>query len=700
MTPPCPTELLTITVIDPTDTTNVPVANTDQSSTPEATTVVIDVTGNDAPGNPNGSLGNPTVTDPPSNGVAIVNADGTVSYTPNPGFIGTDTFTYEICDTTVDPEVCTEAIAIIDVLPSGQNGLTTADDYNTTPMNTPVSDNALDNDTDPNGDPMTVTAVTTPTQVPGGTYTIDDQGNYTFTPDSGFTGTAEIPYQVCDSQGLCEWATIYIVVPPNGTYFPDINTTLVDAPISGDVSTNDQAPSGTTYSNPVPNPNNPSTEVPVLNPDGTYTFTSSTPGVYNFEVEVCAPEMTPPCPTELLTITVLDSMSTDNDPAVNTDIAAVDSGSTTGVAIDVKANDQVSYLGGSLGDPTVTTQPNNGTTVVNPDGTIQYIPNPGFEGRDTFYYEVCDTAMTPEKCDTAMVIVIVDPVDENNITAADDYVLIEDGQQASGNALDNDVDPENDPLSVTPKTDSVPGVGVFTIDASGNYTFTPSGGFVGPVNFVYEVCDTAGNCTEATIYIIVGEVQTAPTYIQLVDYTVTVENCTAVIRWTTESEVNSDKAVIERADGVGADFQIIGMRTLAGNSNAPIDYDFVDNTLASGQQEYIYRIKFVDKNMSFQYTDAQSINYNCGTNNSELIVTNNPVPGDFQLVFKGFAKDTRMNVVVVNALGQQIVQKYVEIDANRVHSDLDLTDYASGYYHIIILDETTHENYNLKLIKR
>jgi len=41
-----------------------------------------------------------TLSTPPANGTAVVNADGTTSYTPTGGFVGTDSFTYTI--TTID----------------------------------------------------------------------------------------------------------------------------------------------------------------------------------------------------------------------------------------------------------------------------------------------------------------------------------------------------------------------------------------------------------------------------------------------------------------------------------------------------------------------------------------------------------------------------------------------------------------------
>lgn len=35
---------------------------------------------------------------PPANGVVVLNADGSFSYTPNTGYLGADTFTYRVCD--------------------------------------------------------------------------------------------------------------------------------------------------------------------------------------------------------------------------------------------------------------------------------------------------------------------------------------------------------------------------------------------------------------------------------------------------------------------------------------------------------------------------------------------------------------------------------------------------------------------------
>src|SRR5690606_30688168 len=52
----------------------------------------------------------------PANGTATINADGTITYIPDEGFTGVDSFTYVICDDGI-PSMCDTAIVYINVLP-------------------------------------------------------------------------------------------------------------------------------------------------------------------------------------------------------------------------------------------------------------------------------------------------------------------------------------------------------------------------------------------------------------------------------------------------------------------------------------------------------------------------------------------------------------------------------------------------------
>ena len=62
------------------------------------------------------------------------------------------------------------------------------------------------------------------------------------------------------------------------------------------------------------------------------------------------------------------------------------------------------------------------------------------------------------------------------------------------------MNPDGDPLTVTVGTP--PGNGVVVLDPeTGEFIYTPNPGYEGPDYFTYILCDEAGNCDEATVYI-------------------------------------------------------------------------------------------------------------------------------------------------------------------------------------------------------
>ena len=88
----CSTATIVVTVVG--TPTTAPIAVDDRTTTPRNTPVTIDVLSNDTP---NGAT-LPNVVTPPLNGSVIVNADGSIEYTPHTGFVGVDTFVYELCN--------------------------------------------------------------------------------------------------------------------------------------------------------------------------------------------------------------------------------------------------------------------------------------------------------------------------------------------------------------------------------------------------------------------------------------------------------------------------------------------------------------------------------------------------------------------------------------------------------------------------
>jgi len=81
-------------------------------------------------------------------------------------------------------------------------------DTASTPINTSVLINVRANDTDPDGDPLTVTAVTQPSN---GTAVIESN-NVRYTPAANFTGVNTFGYTISDGQGHTASATVTVTV--------------------------------------------------------------------------------------------------------------------------------------------------------------------------------------------------------------------------------------------------------------------------------------------------------------------------------------------------------------------------------------------------------------------------------------------------------------------------------------------------------
>ena len=114
-----------VTVVIPATPTPtvVPVAADDKVETARNTPVTINVLANDTP---NGAT-TPNVVTAPLNGTAVVNPDGTIEYTPNTGFVGTDRLVYTLCNAegcataTVNIEVTNKLIAYNGVSVNGSD---------------------------------------------------------------------------------------------------------------------------------------------------------------------------------------------------------------------------------------------------------------------------------------------------------------------------------------------------------------------------------------------------------------------------------------------------------------------------------------------------------------------------------------------------------------------------------------------------
>jgi hypothetical protein len=86
------------------------------------------------------------------------------------------------------------------------------DDEVVTDEDVPVTVDVLVNDTDPDDNLADASAAVISGPDHG---TVEDTyGSFTYTPDADFNGSDSFDYEVCDTEGLCDTATVYITVTP------------------------------------------------------------------------------------------------------------------------------------------------------------------------------------------------------------------------------------------------------------------------------------------------------------------------------------------------------------------------------------------------------------------------------------------------------------------------------------------------------
>ena len=179
-----------------------PVANPDAATTSEDTTVTIAVLANDT--DPNGDPLTLTSATAP-HGTVTINANGTLTYTPDANFNGTDTISYAITDPNGNTATSTVTVTIsaVNDAPDAQN------DSTITTSGATVIIPILANDADVDGDLLAIQG--TPTS-PDGTVVVNPDGTLGFTSNAGFTGQTTISYTISDGQGGTDSATVTVTV--------------------------------------------------------------------------------------------------------------------------------------------------------------------------------------------------------------------------------------------------------------------------------------------------------------------------------------------------------------------------------------------------------------------------------------------------------------------------------------------------------
>ncbi|MCR9445031.1 tandem-95 repeat protein, partial [Vibrio alginolyticus] len=408
-------EALTFTATDPSgesvsqtvNFTVAPVADivADNATVVEDTPTIIKVLGNDTFEGDDKVVSLDT-NNGPANGTVSVNPDGSVTYTPNDNFHGTDSFTYIVTSGGVSEFTTVN----VDVTPVNDAPVAN-DDAATTQEDTAVTIDVLPNDTDIDGDTLRIDSASVPSDQ--GTVEIVD-GKLVFTPAENFHGDAEITYTVTDGS-LTDQATVNVTVNAvNDT--PVVESNIADQTLAEDF-TPYSIDLNTAFSD-------------VDNVDGELSFSVS--GNSNIQVAIVngIATFTPTADwngSETLTFTATDPSGESVSQTVNFTVAPVADIESDRATVVEDTPTIIKVLGNDTfeGDDKVVSLdsnhgPANGTVSVNPDGSVTYTPNDNYHGTDSFTYIVTSGGVSESTTVNVDVTPVNDKPDSEDFTHVTD----------------------------------------------------------------------------------------------------------------------------------------------------------------------------------------------------------------------------------------------------------------------------------------
>ena len=475
----------TVTItIDPVN--DAPMATGQSVTAVEDTPVAITLAGTDIDGD---SLSF-AIGDPPQNG-SLAGTPPDITYTPNADFHGNDNFTFTTNDGTEDS---TPASIAINVQPVNDDPV--ADDQSVnTPEDTPLS--ILLTGSDADNDSLSFTILTPPD---AGTLS-ETAPNLTYTPNEHFNGNDSLTFTVNDGTTDSPPATITITVdavndPPVGV--PQNVALTEDTSVDITLSATDVEDDALTFTISTPPANGNLAGTP---PDLTYTPNPDIHGPDSFTFT--ANDGT----DDSLPVTVTINISAVNDIPV-ADNQSGETAEDTPVALTLTATD----VDGDDVTFQIATPPAEGTlSGTSPD--VSYIPNPDFNGTDTFMFTANDGN---DDSLPATVTITVTPV--NDPPEANDLAVTTSEDTPDVSIVLTAADPEDDPLTFT--IVDPPQFGTLTNSLSPPTStlaeippevfYTPNPDFNGTDVFTYIANDDTRNSAVATVNITVQPVNDPP----------------------------------------------------------------------------------------------------------------------------------------------------------------------------------------------
>ena len=167
--------------------------------------------------------------------------------------------------------------------------------------------------------------------------------------------------------------------------------------------------------------------------------------------------------------------------------------------------------------------------------------------------------------------------------------------------------------------------------------------------------------------------------VELITFSGALQNNTALLKWTTENEMNLSHFVVERSID-GNNFNSIGQVIASGNSSSRNNYSLSDYEVLNLQSDVVYyRLMIVDKDNIYKYSKVITISLH--DRNSIVSVSPNPVSHSAQIRINVQRTGTAKWKLVDNT-GRTIQQSQVKVQKGILTSfQINMESLANGTYY-------------------
>lgn len=206
--------------------------------------------------------------------------------------------------------------------------------------------------------------------------------------------------------------------------------------------------------------------------------------------------------------------------------------------------------------------------------------------------------------------------------------------------------------------------------------YTIYSGSLGAGHYTANLKATAPGFPDAEVSIDL-QVNTGSLPVELLHFEANLQQARSLLAWQTSQESNSAHFVIERRHEDEALFSPIGLVEAAGNSNSVQTYSFTEDISRLPKGEIYYRLKMVDLDGSFEYSQVVSVNFQPSL--AQLRAFPNPNQGQFSLdIYVPGHQQAELRVL--DSQGRKVQQRQLQLEKGMNREEVSLDHLPAGIY--------------------